>query len=172
MVADHWREIIYITMYVLALTTARQSERTVEYALQLAKDNRQALHALFVVDEVVMQEAIADLEDNSFLDNASSQMIAGVLAQEYIQRGDDMLKDIQQRATALGVQVTVDLRTGSLFDEIKRLVSVQNNIEHKDQIERIIITRRERSKFSRTMLGSPLDELQAEITVPVDVIED
>lgn len=152
-------------MYLLALTTARQSERTVEHTLQLAKDNQQTLHALFVVDETVTQEAIADLADNSFLDNASSQIIASVLAQEYIQRGDDMLNDIQQRAAVLGVQVTVDLRTGSLFDEIKRLA-----VEEK--IERIIITRRERSKFSRTMLGSPLDELQAEITVPVDVIED
>lgn len=152
-------------MYVLALTTVRQSAKTIARALELADQEHKKLFVLFVVDDAVVKEAVQDMSQNSFLDAASAQAVAGVLAQEYIERGDAMLQDITQQARTQGVKVETSLHTGSLFDELRQLVQ-------QSVIEKIIMTRSDRSQFSRVVFGSPLEEFQSSVDVPIEIVED
>ena len=152
-------------MYVLALTTVRQSSKTINRALDLADEHSQDLFVLFVVDEDVVREAVQDVSQNSFLDAASGQAVASVLANEYIERGDQMLKSIEVLARERGVKTRVQLKTGSFFQELKRIVD-------SESVEKIILTQRERSQFSRAVFGSPLEEFKSSTNIEVEVVVD
>ncbi|MDP3971135.1 MAG: universal stress protein [bacterium] len=152
-------------MNLLVLSTLRQSKATVKQALDLAEQDKTKLIILFVVDDVITNEAISDIKQNSFLDRAASQVVAKVLADEYIERGDRMLLEIAELAEQRGVASEKILKTGSLITEVKKIT------QEKD-INRIIITKRDRSKFSRLLFGSPLQELQESLDIPIDIIEE
>jgi nucleotide-binding universal stress UspA family protein len=154
-----------IKKILLALSTSRQSQRTIEYAFNCVQKESASLIALFVVDPDLPELIFSKLTDIGFLGEKPGEEVMKALLKEYRLRGEEKLKEIKNLANKKGIECATILKIGNFAEECLKLINEQNPFL-------IVLTRAKRSNISRFLFGSAVNEIKKKSSVPVKIIKE
>ena len=141
---------------MLALSTFRQSDRTVELALQMAAPCKK-LFITYVVDANLARYLIGT--DIGFYPELKEKCEQELL-REHEQKGAEKVEVIAARARQQGIETNVCIRVGRFA-----LVCMDEIGQHKPSA--VITTRSHRPRWVKKLFGSPVDYLIAHAGCPV-----
>lgn len=141
---------------MLALSTFRRSEKTVELALEKAVEGK-ALVVTFVVDVNVARYLVGT--DAGLFPDLIEKCEQEFL-REHRERAEEKVKQIVKMAEERGVTVRTYVSTGRFGLECMKVVE-------KEKPELIVTTRSRRPAWVRRFFGSPVDYLIANAGCPV-----
>jgi nucleotide-binding universal stress UspA family protein len=141
---------------MLALSTFRQSDKTVELALEKAKD----VGRLIVVNVVDINLARYFVGSDVSLFPDLKEKCEAELLQKHEAEGRERASAIAERASKAGIEAQVHVEVGRFAIVCLRLVR-----EMKPSL--IITTRSKRPEWVRRFFGSPVDELIRKAGCPV-----
>lgn len=138
---------------LLVLSTTRQSPKTVELAIEKARDEKADLTALFVLDSGMPESIFEKLTDIGFTGDKPSQQLRDSILVEYRERGKAKLGEIEAQAADMGISCGSIVKEGDFREECLSLIK-------EKKADLVIITRKKRSSLSRFIFGSPLEEIK------------
>lgn len=148
---------------LLAISTTRESPKTIERALKLAESGGGKLVVLFVVDHGIPDSIGHLLITTGYLGEKPSRRLADAILDEYRDRGQSRLAAIAETATGQGIECETLLREGDFAEESLGV------IREKDA-QAVVVTRAKRSGLSRFLFGSAVNRLRQESPCPVEIV--
>jgi len=152
-------------MIILAISTTRQSPKTVEYALETAKAQGAKLLGLFIVDPSLPDGIFAKLTDIGFIGDKPSEHLHQSILKEYENRATKRLMEICEMSKAKGLECETIIREGEFLKECLDVIK-------EKKADMVILTRAKRSYLSRFLFGSAVSELMKYAPCPVKVVEE
>ena len=150
---------------LLALSTTRQSQKTIEHALNFAKKEAASLIALFVIDPDLPELIFSKLIDIGFMGEKPGEEVMKALLKEYRIRGDEKLKEIKKLAEKKGIECKTILKTGNFAKECLKIINEQKPLL-------VVLTRAKRSNISRFLFGSAVNEIKKKSSAPIKIIKE
>ena len=149
---------------LLILSFLRNTPKSVDEAIALAKELNAELVAFFILDIEFAEKIVHKLTDEGWIGGQPSEQLYRSLLREYKLQSQERLSEIEKRAMKENVPVRTLVRSGNLLQETLKL-----NAEEKPDM--IVISRRRRSKLSRLILGSLVSALKEKVSCDVRIIE-
>jgi len=149
---------------LLIVSFLRASDRTIDEAITLAKEQNAELVASFVIDAEYAEKIAHRLTNDGWIGMKPSEHLYRSILQEYKSQAEAKLAEIEQRARNAGVPVRSIIRRGVVLEETLKIARA----EHPTII---VITRRKRSKLSRLIFGSLAKALEKQAECEVRVID-
>jgi nucleotide-binding universal stress UspA family protein len=150
---------------LLALSTTRQSPKTIDYALKQAQKEKADLAILFIVDPDLPHLILDKMMDVGFMGDKPSMELYRSILEEYRERGKKIIEEISQKADNLGVKCSITMVEGEFVVECLKVIKEKNP-------EITILTRAERSSLSRFLFGSAVNRLKQKSKCPIKVVEE
>jgi len=150
---------------ILAMSTTRESPKTIDYALQEAKREGAKLIAIFVVDPESADAIFSKLTDTVFMGERPSQNLREAILKEYQERAQKSLTHICRKSKSFQIDCETLLREGGFTEECLKI------IEEK-KADWVILNRAPRSNLSRFLFGSAVNELKKRSPCPIKIIEE
>jgi nucleotide-binding universal stress UspA family protein len=150
---------------LLVLTPTRYHAKVVDFALEMARREKQVLAVLYVVDTRFTDTLADRISDTAFLGDKVSEDFEKVIIAQYMKVGHQRLEEIKQRAKDMGAECQTREMKGDLVTE-----SLKAARELKAGA--IVISRAERLDFARRLFGSTTEELREKAPYPVFVIDE
>lgn len=150
---------------MLLLSFLRRSPRCIELALQIAAERKAELVVLFVLDAEIPRIVSRKLTEEGWIGGKPSEQFLAALHQEYLEQAQEKIREVEAAAQAKGIRVRSFIRRGNWVEEALALLA-------SEKIDRIIVTRRKRSRLSRFLFGSAVSDLMARAPCPVEVIDE
>ncbi len=150
---------------MLLLSFLRRSPRCIELALQIAAERKAELVVLFVLDAEIPRIVSRKLTEEGWIGGKPSEQFLAALHQEYLEQAQEKIREVEAAAQATGIRVRSFIRRGNWVEEALALLA-------SEKIDRIIVTRRKRSRLSRFLFGSAVSDLMARAPCPVAVIDE
>ncbi len=150
---------------LLVLSTTRESPRTIDYAFKRVQELKGNLVALCVIDTSLAASIQEKLADSAFIGDKPGEDVYQKILEEYKQRGERKLKEIEDAAQKHHISIKTILREGDIVKEC---------LDTIDQVKAfaVIIGRKKRSKLSQFIFGSPIKLIEKNAKCPVEVIEE
>ncbi len=149
---------------LLVLSTAAQSPKATDVALNIAKEQGGTLIVLFVAD-VDMTATIFDrLEGTTMIGESQGQAVQCALLEEYKRQGEQQLAMIKKRAEEQGIPTETIFKMGGFADEC--IAAIRGN-----EIETTVLTRTRRSQLSRFIFGSPIKKIQDNVDCQFEIVD-
>ncbi len=150
---------------MLVLSPTRDNPKSVDLALSLVAKTKRPLLAVFIADLRLTEGISGKIVDIGFLGDSVSTHIEEAVLKDYEARGRRELEEVKEKAAALGIPCETLIRRGYYVEEILRMAAER-------EIEDIIVSRAERSRLSRKLLGSAVNDLLERAPCPVMVVDD
>jgi len=150
---------------LLALSTTRQSPKTIERAIQEAEKGSKRLVTLFVVDHGVSDSIGRLLITTGYLGEKPSQKLADAILDEYRERGQRRLEEVETEASERSIQCEVMLREGEFAEEVLKMVA-------EKEAGKVVLTRAKRSGLSRFLFGSAVNRVREKATCAVEIVSE
>jgi nucleotide-binding universal stress UspA family protein len=150
---------------LLALSTTRQSPKTIDYALKKAQKEKAHLVILFIVDPDLPHLVLDKMLDVGFMGDKPSMKIYKSILKEYRERGKKITKEISKAADSLGIEWSTQVEEGEFTVECLKLIE-----EKKPKMT--ILTRTERSRLSRFLHGSAVNQLKRKTKCPITIVKE
>ncbi|MFQ6082168.1 MAG: universal stress protein [Candidatus Aminicenantia bacterium] len=150
---------------VLALSTTRQSPRTIEYSLDLAQKESAKLIVLFIVDPGLPKLIFEKLIDMGFMGEKPSKQVVDAILKEYRERGKEQLEEIRKSTRSMNIECQTIITQGEFVKECLKIIK-------KEKPKQVILTRAKRTELSRFLFGSAVNELKKKSPSPIKVIEE
>jgi nucleotide-binding universal stress UspA family protein len=150
---------------MLVLSPTRHNPRSVDLAISLVEKTGRPLLAVFVVDTKVTDAMSGRIVDAGFLGDRVSAQLQAAIEREYEDRGRRELEEVKARAEKIGIECEVAIRRGDFVEECLK-------IARQKRVEDMVVSRAERSKLSRKLFGSAVNELVGKAPCPVLVVSD
>jgi len=150
---------------LLALSTTRQSSKTIDYAVKIASDEKAELIILFIVDPDLPQFILDKMMDVGFMGDSPTKQLYQSILREYKERGQKKIKEISNAATSLEIECTTIMTEGEFVKECLKVIA-------KEKPEATILTRADRSNLSRFLFGSAVNQLKQKSPCPIKVIKE
>ncbi|MBI4430087.1 MAG: universal stress protein [Candidatus Omnitrophica bacterium] len=147
------------------LTTTKDTPKTSDYVLNLAKQKSAGLIALLVLDCRLGQQIFKKLESESFFGGGQSANLAETLLQDYEERGRNKFSDIRSRAVEKNIALETSVKRGVAADECVRVIK-------ELQPEEIVLTRMPGSRFCKFFFSEAADKIRGAAGCPVTVIDE
>jgi nucleotide-binding universal stress UspA family protein len=146
---------------LLILAPSRISSTCIDEAIEEAKRRGAELTALFVLDTAISEDVQARLQDAGFLGETPSGQLIEAMRREQERQGRGELGRIEELARTRGIPITTRLVVGEF---LRASLEAAN----QESPEAIFVARRDRSRLSRLVGGSPVNELKS--TAPCAVL--
>jgi len=150
---------------LLALSTTRQSPKTIDYALKQAQKEKADLAILFIVDPDLPHLILDKMMDVGFMGDKPSMELYQSILEEYRERGKKIIEEISRKADELGIKCSTIVAEGEFVEECLIVIKQKNP-------EMTILTRAERSSLSRFLFGSAVNRLKQKSQCPIRVVEE
>jgi nucleotide-binding universal stress UspA family protein len=150
---------------MLVLSPTRHNPRSVDLAISLVKEVKRPLLAVFVVDTRVADAISGRIVDVGFLGDKVSGELQRAILKDYEARGRKELEEVKKKAEALDIECEMLIRKGEFVDECLKIAK-------EKQVEDMVVSRAERSKVSRRLFGSAVNQLLNAAPCPVMVVSD
>ena len=150
---------------LLALSTTRQSPKTIEYALNEAQKEKARLVILFVVDPDLAHLILDKMMDVGFMGDKPSMDLYQSILKEYKERGKRITEEIMAKANSLKVKSSTVLAEGEFVQECLKVIA-------REKPQKTILTRAERSRLSRFIFGSDINRLKQKSPSPITIVEE
>ena len=134
---------------MLILSPTRHIPKSVDLALSLVKKTKRSLLAVFI----------------GFLGDTVSTQLKNAILSDYETRGRRELQEVKERAEGLGIECETVIGRGDFVSESLRIAA-------EKKVEDIVVSRADRSNFSRKLFGSAVNELLEKSPCPVMVVDD
>ncbi|MFQ5650261.1 MAG: universal stress protein [bacterium] len=149
---------------LLILSFLRNSPKSVDEAIKLAKKNHAELVVFFVLDIDFANRIVDKLTDEGWIGGKPSEQLYLSLLKEYRLQSEMRISEIEQCARQQDVRVRSIVRSGSVLDEILRVTQLEDP-------DLIVINRRKRSNLSRLIFGSVVNALERQVSCEVKIID-
>lgn len=150
---------------LLVLTTTCQVDRAIELAIDMAKNEKANLTALFIIDSSMSDSIVSKLSDFGFLGDRPSSDLTHAILKEYRDQGNKKLDEIKWLADCLSIPCQTFVEEGDYTDlSLKKIARL--NIDYT------IITRCKKSTFTSFLFGSAVDKLVSKAGCMVEIIEE
>jgi nucleotide-binding universal stress UspA family protein len=150
---------------MLILSPTRHNPKSVDLAVSLAGETGRSLLAVFIVDTKVTDAISGRIVDIGFLGDKVSTQLKGAILREYETRGRRDLEEVKEHAGRSGIECETVVSRGDFVEESLRIAA-------EKEVEAIVVSRAERSKLSRKLFGSAVNELVKRASCPVTVVSD
>jgi nucleotide-binding universal stress UspA family protein len=150
---------------LLALSTTRQSPKTIERAISEAEKGSKRMVSLFVVDHGVPDSIGRLLITTGYLGEKPSQKLADAILDEYRERGLRRLGEICADSSKRGIRCETMLREGDFAEEVLKVTA------EKDA-GKVVLTRAKRSGLSRFLFGSAVNRVREKASCPVEIVKE
>ena len=150
---------------LLVLSTTRDSQKTVDLALERAGREKAPLTVLFVLDSAMPESIFEKLTDMGFTGEKPSEQLRDAILVEYRERGRKKLAEIEALAAPLGIPCETVMREGEFRAECLSLIAEKG-------AELVILTRKRRSSLSRFIFGSPVEEIRERTGCELLIVEE
>ena len=149
---------------LLVLSTAAQSPKAIDTALNRAAEKGGKLIVLFVADIELTASIFDRLEGTTMVGEGPGQAVQEALIEEYKRQGKQQLEAIKQRAAAQGTETETIFKMGGFADECIGTIR-----DH--QIDTAVLTRTRRSQLSRFIFGSPIKKIQDNVECNFEIVD-
>lgn len=150
---------------LLALSTTRQSSKTVDYALKIASDEKAKLIILFIIDPDLPQFILDKMMDVGFMGDSPTKQLYKSILREYKERGQKIIEEISHAAKSLEIEWLTIMTEGEFVKECLKVIT-------KEKPEVTILTRADRSNLSRFLFGSAVNQLKQKSPCPIKIIKE
>jgi len=150
---------------LLALSTTRQSPKTINHALEKAQEEKAHLVILFIVDPDLPHLILDKMMDVGFMGDKPSLELYHSILKEYKERGKKIAEEISQEADRLGIEWSKIMVEGEFTEECLKAIEDKNP-------EMTILTRTERSRLSRFLFGSAVNRLKRKSRCPIIIVKE
>jgi len=150
---------------LLALSTTRQSPKTIDYALKQAQKEKARLFILFIVDPDLPHLVLDKMMDVGFMGDKPSLELYHSILKEYKERGKKITEDISRAAESMGIEWSTIMVEGEFIKECLKVIEEKNP-------GITILTRAERSSLSRFLFGSAVNRLKQKSPCPLKIVEE
>ncbi|MEZ5064821.1 MAG: universal stress protein [bacterium] len=147
---------------LIVLTALRFSEEYGAAALRAAAKRSEDVVLGLVVDRDLSEAVAGQLADVGFLGERLMHEFRETMLQEYRTRGLAHLKELEQEARRLGLQVETRVVDGAFRASVFALAQ-------QTGASRIAVARMNTAHVSRLFFGSEIEHLAKEARIPVDV---
>ena len=149
---------------LLVLSTAAQSPKAIDVALDKAQKNGGQLIILFIADAAMTGSIFERLEGTMSMGEKPGHEVHEALVKEYQRQGEQQLAAITERAEAQGIVVETIFKVGDFADECIKAIR-----EHEVTVA--VLTRTRRSQLSRFIFGSPLKKIQDNVSCQFEIVD-
>ncbi|RMF62162.1 MAG: universal stress protein [Calditrichaeota bacterium] len=150
---------------LLILSFLRSSRKTIDEAIQLAKEKKAELLVFFVLDIEYADRIVDKLTDEGWISGKPTEQLYNSLLKEYKIQAENIVAEIEARAAQLNIPVRSVIRRGTVLDETLRITDLE-------EPDLIVVTRRKRSGLSRLIFGSLVKTLQKHVDCEVKIIDE
>lgn len=150
---------------MLILSTASDSPKAEDFAMDLAKKESASLFVLFILDTKVPESILQKLTDIGFLGGKPSEQLTQAIMKDYRQSAYRKLQEIKDRANRLSIPCEIYLEKGEFVSESIKFIKKHN-------IDLCILTKKKGSLLSRLIFRSVVDDLVNSRPCPIKIIED
>jgi len=150
---------------LLIISTTRKSPKSIERAIQYAKEKNAELVCLYVLDLELPESIVRQMTEEGWFGGKPSEQFYQALLNEYERWGKEKIEEIKKEAEKQGVPFRAEFRRGSFLAEALDFIE-------KEKVSYIIVTRRRRSNLSRFLFGSAVAELKKKVNVPVEIVDE
>jgi len=146
---------------LLILSTAKTSDKAVEYAIRKTRDIAGELTVLYLLDSTTAENIFDRFTDIGFIGDKPSTEITEAIMKEYRQRGYEALGKIQ----ILSMEANVPFNASTLQGDF-----LKNSMKMIEEIspEIVVAVKKKRSGIARYFSVSFVDELKT--TSPCEVV--
>lgn len=149
---------------LLLLSFLRNSPKTVEKAIQIAKKEKAELLVMFILDIEYADKIAHKLTDEGWIGGKPSEQLYSSLLREYKLQAELIIDEIERKARQVDVPVRSIIKSGSVLPETLKIAKLEDP-------DLIVITRRKRSNLSRFIFGSLVNSLKEQVTCKVIIID-
>lgn len=149
---------------LLILSFLRRSSKTIDAAIQLAKEKNAELIIFFVLDIEYANNIARKLTVEGWIGEKPSEQLYISLLKEYKSQAEQLIAEIERRAKREKIATRSIIKSGAVLPETLRVASLEDP-------ELIVITRRKRSSLSRLILGSAVKDLKKQAPCEVKIID-
>jgi nucleotide-binding universal stress UspA family protein len=150
---------------LLIISFLRRSLKTIDEAVNLAKERNAELIVFFVLDIEYANSIARKLTDEGWIGEKPSEQLYISLLKEYKLQAEQIITEIEKRARAEKISIRAMIKSGSVLTETLRLADLEDP-------ELIVITRRKRSSLSRLIFGSAVKEIKKQAHCEVKIIDE
>jgi len=149
---------------LLVLPTTGFSQKTVETAFKLAKDENAELISCYVVDERLPESVSSWMIYIGFMGDKPSEEYREVILKEYRKRAETDIEEVKKMASEKGIEIRCLLREGSWAEETVKLAE-------EEKVELIVTSKPKEGQMGKLFFGSALEELLKKSPCDVRVVE-
>ncbi len=150
---------------MLILSTASDSPKAEDFAMDLARKECASLFVLFILDSKIPESILQKLTDIGFLGGKPSEQLTQAIMKDYRQSAYRRLQEIKEKATRFSIPCEIYLEKGEFVSESIRFIK-------KYSIDLCILTKKRGSLLSRIIHKSVVDDLINLRPCPIQIIED
>lgn len=149
---------------LLILSFLRNSPRTIEKAIQIAKKEKAELLVTFILDIEYADTIAHKLTDEGWIGGKPSEQLYASLLKEYKLQAELIIDEIKTKADKISIPVRSIIKSGSVLEETLKIAELE-------EPDLIVITRRKRSNLSRFIFGSLVNSLRKQVSSKVIIID-
>lgn len=150
---------------LLVLSTTRQSPKTIELALEKAKEAGANLTGLFILDSNIPEAIFETLTDDGFSGEKPSHQLQDSIFTEYRLRGEKKLEETGIMAAERGIPFEALTKEGDFMSQCIDVIESSN-------ADLVILTRKKRSALSRFIFGSCVEDIKRETKCELLIVEE
>ena len=150
---------------LLVLSTTRQSPKTIELALEKAKEAGANLTGLFILDSNIPESIFETLTDVGFSGEKPSMQLQESILTEYRLRSEKKLEETGIMASERGVPFEAITKEGDFMGQCIDVIESSN-------ADLVILTRKKRSSLSRFIFGSCVEDIKKEVKCELLIVEE
>lgn len=149
---------------LLLLSNTGFSQKTVETAFELAKEQKAELISCYVVDERLPESVSSWMIYIGFMGDKPSEEYRKVILKEYRKRAETDIEEVEKMASREGIEIRSFLKEGSWAEETVKLVEAE-------MVELIVTSKPKEGQMGKLFFGSALEELTKKAPCDVRVVE-
>jgi nucleotide-binding universal stress UspA family protein len=148
---------------LLVLSSTRPAPSALATALDRARGG--TLSVLFVYDARSTKKLASRLNTFGLVGPEDTGAIESVLRAEYLRRAGEQMELILNRATQAGVFCATQIAEGDFTEIVQKTVAAE-------KVAAVLVVHQRRSHMSRLLAQAQFESLRAQLTVPVEVVEE
>lgn len=150
---------------LLILSVEQQRSKTIQRAVELAKERDAELVVLMVVDNHWANTVMRMLAEDSGVGNVPADKLSSTILRLYSVRGLEKLHEAEARAEHADVPCREIIREGDFIEAVL-------DVMREEEPSVAVTTRRPQSRFSRLFFGSVLSQLEKKAPCSLMVLDD
>jgi nucleotide-binding universal stress UspA family protein len=149
---------------LLLLPNTGFSQKTVETAFQLAKEQKAELISCYVVDERLPESVASWMIYIGFMGDKPSEEYREVILKEYRKRAEADIEEVKRMASGEGIEIRSFLKEGDWAEETVKLAK-------EEGVGLIVTSKPKEGQMGKLFFGSALEELMKIAPCDVRVVE-